>query len=186
MRIFDRIKTTTFAATCLILLIPNLIYMFPFLVNADRSYTVMGVSMTPTLRSGDLLIIKDVNPAEIEIGDIITVRYDDSSITHRLVEKIEGDPNYYMLKGDGKEEPDLGIFEESKILGKVVLVLPLSHLYTVYGFTLVVVVPFVLIVYSLRVGKIPRRDTRFLLLFFILVISSGLTISHYFFNLKAF
>ena len=141
--------------------------------------------MLPTLRSGDLLIIKDVDPAELEVGDIITVRYDDSSITHRLIEKIEGDPNYYRLKGDGNEEPDSGRFEESRIIGKVILVFPFSNLYTAYGFTLAVVIPFVLIVHSLRGGKIPRRDTRFLLLFFILIVNSGLTISHYFLNLKA-
>ncbi len=60
--------------------------------------------MEPTLRSDDLLMIKDLDPAEIEEGDIITVSYDDSSIIHRWVEKIEG---------DGDEEPDPGIFEES-------------------------------------------------------------------------
>ena len=65
--------------------------------------------MVPTLRSGDLLMIKDVDPAEIEVGDIITVRYDDSSIAHRWVEKIEG---------NGHEEPDPGIFEESMIIEK--------------------------------------------------------------------
>jgi hypothetical protein len=65
--------------------------------------------MVPTLRSDDLLIIKDMDPAEIEEGDIITVRFDNSSIIHRWVEKIEG---------DGNEEPDPGIFEESMIIEK--------------------------------------------------------------------
>lgn len=30
--------------------------------------------MVPTLRSGDLSMIKDVDPAEIEVGDRITAR----------------------------------------------------------------------------------------------------------------
>ncbi len=46
--------------------------------------------MEPTLRSDDLLIIKNVDPAEIKVSDIITVRYDDSSLAHRGVEKIGG------------------------------------------------------------------------------------------------
>ena len=46
--------------------------------------------MVPTLRSGDLLMTKDVDPAEIKVGDIITVRFDNSSIIHRGVEKIGG------------------------------------------------------------------------------------------------
>lgn len=65
--------------------------------------------MVPTLRSDDLLMIKDLDPAEIKVGDIITVRFDNSSIIHRWVEKIEG---------DGNEEPDPGIFEESMIIEK--------------------------------------------------------------------
>jgi hypothetical protein len=65
--------------------------------------------MVPTLRSDDLLMIKDMDPAEIEEGDIITVRFDNSSIIHRWVEKIEG---------NGNEEPDPGIFEESMIIKK--------------------------------------------------------------------
>ena len=65
--------------------------------------------MVPTLRSDDLLIIKDMDPAEIKVGDIITVRFDNSSIIHRWVEKIEG---------NGNEEPDPGIFEESMIIEK--------------------------------------------------------------------
>lgn len=60
------------------------------------------------------------------------------------MKKIEGDHNYYRLKGDGNEEPDPGIFEESKIIGKVVQVLPLNYLYTVHGFTLAVVIPLAL------------------------------------------
>ena len=186
MRIFDLVKNTVLATTCLILIITNLILCLPLITSEYIPSIIMGESMIPTLRSGDLLIIKDVDPAEIEIGDIITVRYDDSSITHRLVEKIEGDPNYYRLKGDGKEEPDPGVFEESKIMGKVVLVLPLSHLYTVYGFTLAVVIPFALIVSRLREGRTPMRDRGTLLLFAILAFSASLTISHYFLNLKAF
>lgn len=101
-------------------------------------------------------MIKDVDPAEIEVGDRITVRYDDSSITNRLVKKIEGDHNYYRLKGDGNEEPDPGIFEESKIIGKVVQVLPLSYLDTVHGFTLAVVIPFTLMSLSWNYHVVKR------------------------------
>ncbi len=183
MRIFNLVKSTIIAATCLTLIIATLILWLPLISSEYISTTVIGESMLPTLRSGDLLIIKDVNPAEIEVGDIITVRYDDSSITHRLIEKIKGDPNYYRLKGDGNEEPDSGRFEESRIMGKVIRILPLSHLYTLYGFTLAVGIPFALIVHRLREGRTPMRDKETLLIFTILAVSAGLTTSHYFLNL---
>jgi len=183
MRIIDLVKNTILATICLVLIITNLILCLPLITSEYISTIVVGESMKPTLRSGDLLIIKDVDPAEIEIGDIITVRYDDSSITHRLVEKIEGDPNYYRLKGDGKEEPDPGVFEESKIMGKMVLVLPFSHLYTAYGFILAVVVPFALLVSRLREGRTLMRDKGTLLLFAVLAVSVSLTVSYYFLSL---
>ncbi len=179
MSIFDLVKKTIIAIICLVLIITNLILWLPLISNEYIPNKVVGESMIPTFRSGDLLIIKDVEPAEIEVGDIITVRYDDSSITHRLVEKIEGDPNYYRLKGDGNEEPDPGAFEESRIIGKVVWVLPLSHLYTVYGFTLAVVIPFALMVHRLREGRTPMLDRMTLLLFALLAVSASLTVSHY-------
>ncbi len=179
MSIFDLVKKTIVAALFLVLIITNLILWLPLISNEYIPTKVVGESMIPTFRSGDLLIIKDVDPAEIEVGDIITVRYDDSSITHRLVEKIEGDPTYYRLKGDGNEEPDPGVFEESRIIGKVVWVLPLSHLYTVYGFTLAVVIPFAFLVHRLREGRTAMLDRITLLLFALLAVSVSLTVSHY-------
>ncbi len=179
MSIFDLVKKTIIATLCLVLIITNLILWLPLISNEYIPTTVVGESMIPTFRSGDLLIIKDVEPAEIDVGNIITVRYDDSSITHRLVEKIEGDPNYYRLKGDGNEEPDPGVFEESRIIGKVVWVLPLSHLYTVYGFILAVVIPFAFMVHRLREGRTPMLDRITLLLFALLAVSASLTVSHY-------
>ncbi len=179
MSIFDLVKKTIFATLFLVLIITNLILWLPLISNEYIPTKVVGESMIPTFRSGDLLIIKDVDPAEIDVGNIITVRYDDSSITHRLVEKIEGDPNYYRLKGDGNEKPDPGVFEESRIIGKVVWVLPLSHLYTVYGFTLAVVIPFALMVHRLREGRTPMLDRITLLLFALLAVSTSLTVSHY-------
>ncbi len=183
MSIFDLVKKTIVATLFLVLIITNLILWLPLISNEYIPTKVIGESMNPTFRSGDLLIIKDVEPAEIDVGDIITVRYDDSSITHRLMEKIEGDPNYYRLKGDGNEKPDPGVFEESRIIGKVVWVLPLSHLYTVYGFTLAVVIPFALMVHRLREGRTPMLDRITLLLFALLAVSASLTVSHYVLNL---
>lgn len=184
MKIIDLINNIIIATLCLILIITNLILWLPLITNEYTPTTVVGESMNPTFRSGDLLIIKDVNPAEIEIGDIITIRYDDYSITHRLVEKIEGEPNYYRIKGDNNEKPDPGLFDESKIIGKLVLVIPLSHLYTAYGFTLAIVFPFALTVHRSREGRTPMRDRTTLLIFAIIIVSASLTISHYFLNVN--
>ena len=185
MRIFDQVKNITLTSICLILLSPILLSGLPLITGEYRSDTVVGESMTPTLRAGDLLITKAVDPDEIEIGDILTVRFGGIKITHRLVDIIEAEITFFRLKGDANENPDSSLYAESQVIGRVVLVFPFSHLYTAYGFALALVVPFALLRSRLRSGETPMRDTRFLLLFFILIISSGLTISHYFLNLKA-
>ena len=142
MKIHSVVKDTALAVVCLLLVIPILIYGFPFLVGADGSYTVMSGSMSPALRPGDLLIVKGEEP--VNIGDMVTVESGEFTYTHRVVEKLEGD--LFRLKGDANEDPDQGLVEASQIIGKVVLVFPFSHLYTPYGLVSALLVPAALII----------------------------------------
>jgi signal peptidase len=137
-----RIKDAVLAVICLLLVIPILIYGFPFLVGADGSYTVMSGSMSPALRPGDLVIVKGEEP--INLGDMVTVESGEFTYTHRVVEKLEGDR--LRLKGDANEDPDPNLVEASQIIGKVVLIFPFSHLYTPYGFASALLVPATLII----------------------------------------
>lgn len=138
------VKNTILAATCLLLVIPVIIYGFPFLVGADGSYTVMSGSMSPALKPGDLLIVSEVESTSIDIGCIVTVESEEFTFTHRVVEKLEGD--LFRLKGDANEEPDINLVGASQIIGKVVLVFPFSHLYTQYGFAASLLIPAILII----------------------------------------
>jgi signal peptidase len=142
MKIHNLVKDSALAVICLLLVIPILIYGFPFLVGADGSYTVMSGSMSPVLRPGDLVIVKGEEP--INVGDVVTVKSGELTYTHRVVEKLEGDR--FSLKGDANENPDPGLVEASQIIGKVVLIFPFSHLYTPYGFASVVLAPAALII----------------------------------------
>ena len=139
-----RIKDAVLAVVCLFLIVPTLIYDFPFLISANHSYTVMSGSMSPALRPGDLVLIKEIEPSTINIGDVVTVKFGESTYTHRVVERLEG--GRFRLKGDANEEPDPGLIEESQIIGKVVLVFPFGHLYTPYGFAFSLLVPAALII----------------------------------------
>jgi signal peptidase len=142
MKIQGIIKDSALAVVCLLLVIPILIYGFPFLVGADGSYTVMSGSMSPALRPGDLVIVNGEEP--VNLGDMVTVESGEFTYTHRVVEKLEGDR--FRLKGDANEDPDPDIVEASQIVGKVVLVFPFSYLYTPYGFAAALLVPAALII----------------------------------------
>lgn len=92
--------------------IPGFIGFKPFVVVSD--------SMSPTLKSGDMIIVKKSNKP-YKSGDIITYWRGNSLITHRVVEiKDKG----YVTKGDTNKNPDnYEVFFED-IVGKTLLVIP--------------------------------------------------------------
>jgi signal peptidase I len=144
MKIQSLIKNMALTIIFLLLVIPTLIYGFPFLMGASSSYTIMGGSMSPALCPGDLVIVKETESSNINVGDILTVRSGECIFTHRVVEKLEGP--LFRLKGDANEDPDPVLVETSQIVGKVIITFPFSHLYTPYGFASVVLAPAGLII----------------------------------------
>lgn len=139
MKIRGIIKIVALTAASLVFVIPNLVYMFPFLVGADSSYTVMSGSMRPELLPGDLIIVSDMEPSAINVDDMITIRNEDFIFTHRVIEKLED--GLFRLKGDANEEPDMNLVDASQIIGVVTIVFPFGHLYTSYGFALALLAP---------------------------------------------
>jgi signal peptidase I len=140
-------KTVTIVpliAVTLMLVIPIIIYHFPFLAGGERSYMVMSGSMSPALKPGDLIIVTEMEVIDINVGDMLTVRSGELTFTHRVIEKLEG--SLFRLKGDANEEPDSALVEASQIIGKVIITFSFSHLYTPYGFTSVVLAPAALII----------------------------------------
>ena len=200
MKINNLFKNAALAVICLLLLTPNLVYAFPFLAGADSSYTVMSGSMSPTLKPGDLILVKQISPAAVEMDDIVTVKYETEVFTHRVFEKKFEDGVYlFKTKGDANEDPDTSWWNASQIMGKTVFVIPLGYLYSPYGYTLSFLVPCFLLVgkqmyhvFSLfkrrskrelrmwRRQKHPVLDTTSVLLLLILVVSGSWLIAPYF------
>jgi len=200
MKINSLFKNTALAVICLALVTPNLVYAFPFLAGADSSYTVMSGSMSPTLKPGDLILVKQTDPVAVEVNDIVTVKYETGVFTHRVFQKkFENGIYLFKTKGDANEDPDPIWLNASQIMGKTVFVIPLGHLYSPYGYTLSFLVPCVLLVgkqmyhvFSLfkrrskrefrrwRRRTHPVLDTTAVLLLFILVISGSWLVAPYF------
>jgi signal peptidase len=147
MKIRILVKGTVLTVLCLLLITPALIYESPFLVGANSSYTVMSGSMSPTLKPGDLILVKQTSPEAVEIGDIVTVKYETRILTHRVFEKkFENGVYLFKTKGDANEDPDPSWWNASQIIGKTVFVIPLGYLYSPYGYTLSFLVPCALLV----------------------------------------
>ncbi len=84
-------------------------------------FRVPGTSMHPTIRHGDLITVEPVSPANLERGDIILYRLQDSFIAHRIVsiEERNGCGLTLILRGDAAVSDDSPVKPE-QVLGKVV------------------------------------------------------------------
>ena len=126
-------------------------------------YSFMRVitgSMEPAIISESLIIIRNTDPLELEIGDIVTfARGNNTTITHRIYEII---PNYndgvsgFRLIGDAVGIPDPGIIEGQNTIGRVIFVsYPLGQALALFQeyFWYVVIFVIVLLILSIIMRK---------------------------------
>lgn len=107
-------------------------------------------SMEPAFKVGGVVVIKPVDPFDVQVGEVITYRAPISSepmITHRVVGITgkTGSPRFFT-KGDANESVDGFVIPQENIVGRVWLYIPLfGHLVrfvkTPIGLTLFLVVP---------------------------------------------
>jgi len=79
--------------------------------------------MSPSIKKGELLIVKPIALEEAEIGEIVAFRRDESQsvlTTHRVIQKgQERDQRYIITKGDRNPNRDLPLVSSQEVLGKV-------------------------------------------------------------------
>ncbi|MCH6570804.1 MAG: signal peptidase I [Acidobacteria bacterium] len=87
-----------------------------------RSLAV-GASMSPSIKKGELLIVKPIALEEAEIGEIVAFRRDESQsvlTTHRVIQKgKESGQRYIITKGDRNPYRDFPLLSSQELLGKV-------------------------------------------------------------------
>ncbi len=87
-----------------------------YLMNTDEPMmTVTSHSMWPVLKRGDLIFIKDVEPEDIEVGQVIVFRHGDGLAVHRVVHKGEW---LVTTKGDASLSTDNPIYYKD-VVGRV-------------------------------------------------------------------
>ena len=85
---------------------------------------VSGPSMEPTLHVGDLVVVQDTEPDQIEIGDVIRYYDGGMSVIHRVVDiETERGRLYFVTRGDANNIDDDPVPAEL-LNGKVVLTIP--------------------------------------------------------------
>jgi signal peptidase I len=135
-----------------------------FLLNYTRR--VDGISMWPTLESGDLVVIQPVSMSDVHIGDIIVYgppcATHDFSVIHRVVGGNE--TSGFITQGDDRitnpntdqTNSDIanGPITRACLVGKVVFVVPyIERLASLpYGLNYIIVVLILLLIIATELG----------------------------------
>jgi signal peptidase len=86
---------------------------------------ILTGSMEPSIKPGDLTLIRKCNIDEIKIGDVIEYKLEDYNIVHRVIVIY----NYYeetvlITKGDANKSPDVSPVTSQQVIGKLEYTIP--------------------------------------------------------------
>ncbi len=117
-----------------------------------RIFTVVTESMKPKYDIGDTIIVKEIEPSKLMVGDDITYlgkegSFADKYITHRIIDMDYDETGKYTFKTQGiaNQEPDPEIDETQvygKVLYKTVLISKLNSITgNLYSMYFIIIIP---------------------------------------------
>lgn len=134
-----------------------------------KTFVIVSKSMEPTIMTSDAIVVEEVNPEDLKVGDIISFKDGESINTHRIVEIIsENGKKKFRTKGDNNQSVDKELVMTSKIQGK--------YQFRIKGFgkvieilnskvTLVILLAFLIFIltYQVRISKrkLKRKEKRY-------------------------
>ena len=131
-------------------------------VFGHQVYIVYGGSMSPAFEVGSLVIVEPVEPADIEVGDIITYGTEGSVYTTHRVTQVHGSGSNlsFTTRGDANEVEDPGVVAADEVRGRVVAAVPylgymLDFVRSKNGLLFLIIIPGLVII-VLEVIKIFR------------------------------
>lgn len=150
----------------IILFIINLIFSFEENTHILGIYmfNIVSESMEPTFYIEDLVVVKKCKSEELQIGDIITFKQEDRTISHRIVKIIkEKGEVKFITKGDNNDILDKDFVEMKNVYGKVLFSIKkvgkvIHYIQNVRGF--INIAFFILIVYILVSLRENQKNTR--------------------------
>ena len=88
---------------------------------------VQGQSMEPAIQLGAAIVAAPVDPAELHVNDIVSMRVGAGRavVTHRIIRIVEHDGAIWIeTKGDANPSADPSIIPATDVIGRVDLVVP--------------------------------------------------------------
>jgi signal peptidase len=134
-----------------------------------RGFTVLSGSMTPTFRTGDVIVAEKIAPLDVRIGDIVSFRSPDDPkklLTHRVISMRAADGKVaFVTRGDANTGVERWTIADSGVLGHVKYKIPkigyiANRAGSRFGRLLLLVVPALLLgVLELRrIWRKPEED----------------------------
>jgi len=147
------------ATMCIFILASWMLLLAPQFAGMDRSYIVVGRSMEPFMKLGDIALVKEKTPQELKLGDVVVVDDGTRKFAHRIIEKYEkGEEVLLRTKGDNNEAPDYTLVSSGQVIGEVEYVIPTSIIRTEIGYITFIATPLMVLAANQAV-KIYRLST---------------------------
>jgi signal peptidase len=92
-----------------------------------RLLAIRSGSMQPTMPVGSLILATAADPADLTVGDVVSVTLDGgATLTHRIAAIVEQDDNrMFELKGDANALHDPVLVVPDQVVGRVDLTIPM-------------------------------------------------------------
>lgn len=164
MQTAKKIGSIVISVVMWIIILVSALYAFTTLATKDDGsvsnlagftpMTVQSDSMSPTFNQGDLIVIKQCDTSDLQVGDIVTfhtiVDGQYALNTHRIVsiDELNG-MHSFTTKGDNNDIADQHVISDGDIVGKYVLKIPylgkvMDILSSSAGFLVIIVIPMLL------------------------------------------
>lgn len=101
-----------------VLMVISAIFLMGSRLIGFQCYNIISPSMEPSYSVGDLIYVKEVDPSDIKVGDVITFVVDESLVvgTHRVV-KIDSENKKFTTKGDMNDTEDAAPVHFNNVIG---------------------------------------------------------------------
>lgn len=129
-----------------------------------RIFNVATGSMVPEYNVGDIIVSKEIDPNDLQVGDNIVYKgekqdFKDKIVTHQIIEKREENGKiYFTTKGIANEEPDPEISEDQvygKIVYKTIILSFISGIINnIYAFYFLIFIPIAIIICKLIIDNV--------------------------------
>lgn len=122
-----KIKRAITIFLMVLILVPIVYISFSIITGSMKIFVVLSESMVPVMFVGDAILITNITPKDINVGDIIAFDIDKNSktvVSHRVI-SIENKGNIsFQTKGDNVQHQDPFIVRSEQLIGKTIFKVP--------------------------------------------------------------